>query len=324
MEALRFLFSPSGRLSPQAFLFGAFAVYAAGAASQLLTMPAVMSRGGPWLFAAAQALLIWIWYVLHAKRLHDADRSVAPAVAASILYGLAIILLLILAVVILLAACRTRDGCKHRECARFDPARCRRCGFARLTALRFGFAGGGYPASARFPAVDPRGRRHFICGDQTKRGRPCGVILYFAYGSNMHRDVMATHAPNAVPLGVGALANYEFVITADGYASIEPKQARTVCGVLWRIEPRDRVRLDAWENVAGGLYRRKDFAGSTRRPPLQRAHLYCAATAGRTGEGRLHGAFDRGGAGVAIAASIHCIFAALFAEAAGRGDLAQS
>lgn len=83
------------------------------------------------------------------------------------------------------------------------------------------------------------------------------MILYFAYGSNMHRDVMATHAPNAVPLGVGALANYAFVITADGYASIEPKQARTVCGVLWRIEPRDRVRLDAWENVAGGLYHAK-------------------------------------------------------------------
>ena len=83
------------------------------------------------------------------------------------------------------------------------------------------------------------------------------MILYFAYGSNMHRDVMATHAPNAVPLGAGALANYEFVITADGYASIKPKQGRTVCGVLWRIEPRDRVRLDAWENVAGGLYHAK-------------------------------------------------------------------
>jgi len=98
MEALRFLFSPSGRLSPQAFLLGAFAVYAAGAASHLLTMPAVMTRGGPWPFAVVQALLIWIWYVLHAKRLRDADRSVAPAVAAAILYGLAIILLLILAV----------------------------------------------------------------------------------------------------------------------------------------------------------------------------------------------------------------------------------
>lgn len=81
--------------------------------------------------------------------------------------------------------------------------------------------------------------------------------LYFAYGSNMHRDVMATHAPAAVPLGVGTLSNHRFIITANGYASVEPKPTRTVHGVLWRIEPRDRVRLDAWENVAGGLYRAK-------------------------------------------------------------------
>ena len=98
MEALRFLLSPSGRLSPPAFVFAAVAVYLAGAASHMLTMPVVMARGGPWLFAAVQTLLIWIWYVLHAKRLHDADRSVAPAVAASILYALSIVLLLILTV----------------------------------------------------------------------------------------------------------------------------------------------------------------------------------------------------------------------------------
>ena len=84
--------------------------------------------------------------------------------------------------------------------------------------------------------------------------------LYFAYGSNMHRDVMATHAPTAKPVGVGALANYRFVITADGYASIEPKRPRTVYGVIWRIGSRDRVRLDAWENIAGGLYRAKNLA----------------------------------------------------------------
>lgn len=81
--------------------------------------------------------------------------------------------------------------------------------------------------------------------------------LYFAYGSNMHRDVMATHAPTAIPVGVGALANHHFVITVDGYASVEPKHSRTVYGVLWRIGSRDRVRLDAWENIAGGLYRAK-------------------------------------------------------------------
>jgi hypothetical protein len=79
-------------------------------------------------------------------------------------------------------------------------------------------------------------------------------MLHFAYGSNMHRAVMRRHAPAAEPLGVATLANYRFVVTADGYASVEPMRAQTVYGVLWRLTPRDRVTLDAWENIASRLY----------------------------------------------------------------------
>jgi hypothetical protein len=81
------------------------------------------------------------------------------------------------------------------------------------------------------------------------------MMLHFAYGANMHRDVMRRHAPEAQPIGAAALADHRFVITADGYASVAPALAHTIHGVLWRITPRDRVRLDAWENVAGNLYR---------------------------------------------------------------------
>jgi len=81
------------------------------------------------------------------------------------------------------------------------------------------------------------------------------VILHFAYGSNMSRLVMRKHAPRAQPLGIAALANYRFLITTDGYASVEPKRANIVYGVLWRLASGDRATLDAWENVAGGLYR---------------------------------------------------------------------
>ena len=48
--------------------------------------------------------------------------------------------------------------------------------------------------------------------------------------------------------------------------------------MLWRHRPRDRVRLDAWENIAGGLYRDKDFAGfntpviADRRLPTSRGN----------------------------------------------------
>lgn len=97
MHALRFLFSPSGRLPPQGFAFAAVAVYVAGVASQLLTTPNVKAHGGLWLFAAAQALLTWIWFALHAKRLRDAERSTGLAAGVSLLYALSIVLLLIVA-----------------------------------------------------------------------------------------------------------------------------------------------------------------------------------------------------------------------------------
>jgi hypothetical protein len=81
------------------------------------------------------------------------------------------------------------------------------------------------------------------------------TTLHFAYGSNMSRAVMRKHAPAAQALGMAELAGHRFVVTADGYASVEPDRAATVYGVLWRITPRDRVTLDAWENVSLGLYR---------------------------------------------------------------------
>ena len=90
-------------------------------------------------------------------------------------------------------------------------------------------------------------------------------MLHFAYGSNMHRAVMRKHAPTAEPIGVARLANYRFVVTADGYASVEPARGHVVHGVMWRLTPRDRVTLDAWENVAGGLYRAETM-------PVQEAH----------------------------------------------------
>lgn len=81
------------------------------------------------------------------------------------------------------------------------------------------------------------------------------TALHFAYGANMSRAVMRKYAPAARAIGVAELANHRFVITGDGYASVEPAAGQTVHGVLWRITPRDRVMLDAWENVDGGLYR---------------------------------------------------------------------
>ena len=95
-------------------------------------------------------------------------------------------------------------------------------------------------------------------------------MLYFAYGANMDRAIMRRHAPAAAPLGAAALADHRFVITRDGYASVEPKHGATVHGVLWRLTPRDRAGLDAWECVAAGLYRTviMPVHAAGRRPAL--------------------------------------------------------
>lgn len=98
MQALRFAFSPSGRLSPPPFVLAVAVVYLLGVASQALTMPSVSMRFGLWPFAATQALLIWIWFALHAKRLRDGGHGGGLAAGAALLYALSVVLTLILAV----------------------------------------------------------------------------------------------------------------------------------------------------------------------------------------------------------------------------------
>jgi gamma-glutamylcyclotransferase (GGCT)/AIG2-like uncharacterized protein YtfP len=81
-------------------------------------------------------------------------------------------------------------------------------------------------------------------------------MLHFAYGSNMSREPMRRRCPDARLLGRTTLRRHRFVIMANGYASVVASPSHDVQGVLWRITPRDLAALDAYENVAGGLYRR--------------------------------------------------------------------
>jgi hypothetical protein len=90
--------------------------------------------------------------------------------------------------------------------------------------------------------------------DRFRPMREYAMMLHFAFGANMSRAIMERYAPDALPLGQAKLANHRFHITRDGYASIEPVLGQCVHGVLWRISPRDRVRLDIWENIGAGLY----------------------------------------------------------------------
>lgn len=79
--------------------------------------------------------------------------------------------------------------------------------------------------------------------------------LYFAYGSNMDRAHMAKLCRGADAMGAAQAENQIFYIAASGYASLAPRRNARVHGVLWRIGPPDRARLDAYEEVQTGLYR---------------------------------------------------------------------
>jgi gamma-glutamylcyclotransferase (GGCT)/AIG2-like uncharacterized protein YtfP len=103
-------------------------------------------------------------------------------------------------------------------------------------------------------------------------------MLYFAYGSNMSRDAMRTRCPGARALGTATLAGWRFFINGDGYASIARAAGHAVEGVLWSVTARDVAALDAYENVAGGLYRRTRLAVRQGERSAQSALVYLGRT----------------------------------------------
>jgi uncharacterized membrane protein YhaH (DUF805 family) len=96
MESLALFFSTVGRITPRPFARAVVAVYATAFLSQLLISPPVMLRIGLAPFALVQAIAMWAWFCLHAKRLRDADRPIGPVGAIAALYALAMILLLLI------------------------------------------------------------------------------------------------------------------------------------------------------------------------------------------------------------------------------------
>jgi uncharacterized membrane protein YhaH (DUF805 family) len=96
MDPVALLNPSEGRLARKPFALGVLGVWVAGIATQLLLTGDVTARAGIWPFVAAQAALIWIWLVLHIRRLRDAGQGPAAAVGVALIYLLSIGLLLML------------------------------------------------------------------------------------------------------------------------------------------------------------------------------------------------------------------------------------
>ena len=96
MDPVAFLNPASGRLAPKPFALGVLLVWVGGVASQFLLTGEVIARVGVWPFIAVQAALIWIWLILHVRRLRDAGQGPAAVIGVTLIYVLSIGLLLLL------------------------------------------------------------------------------------------------------------------------------------------------------------------------------------------------------------------------------------
>lgn len=77
---------------------------------------------------------------------------------------------------------------------------------------------------------------------------------YFAYGSNMNAEQMLKRCPDSREESLVELKDYEFVIDARGFASIQQKDGRSVWGVVYLVSDEDEISLDRYEGVAKGFY----------------------------------------------------------------------
>jgi uncharacterized membrane protein YhaH (DUF805 family) len=95
MASLPAFLSASDRLAPKPFALGAVAVYLASFFSQFLLAAPVTTRTSVVPFLVVQIAIAWVWYSLHVRRLRDAGRPAGSVIALTILYALAVVLLLL-------------------------------------------------------------------------------------------------------------------------------------------------------------------------------------------------------------------------------------
>ena len=79
-------------------------------------------------------------------------------------------------------------------------------------------------------------------------------MLYLAYGSNLSISQMAYRCPDAELVGRGFLADWKLVFRY--HADIEKAKGHFVPFVIWSTSKEDEKRLDRYEGVKGGYYKK--------------------------------------------------------------------
>ena len=101
--------------------------------------------------------------------------------------------------------------------------------------------------------------------------------LYFAYGRNMHPEIMARRCPAAGFVGAAVLPDHRLLINVRGVSTVVPEAGSTVHGVLWRLTSICEAALDEIEGVARGSYRRDEVRPVMGGVTLEPALIYIAS-----------------------------------------------
>ncbi len=83
-------------------------------------------------------------------------------------------------------------------------------------------------------------------------------VHYFAYGANMDEEHMAILCPDAKKVGIGYIPFYRFAIDNAKLATIIFDKKSFVEGIVWLVSEEDIRKMDLYEGVAEGCYR-KDY-----------------------------------------------------------------
>ena len=86
-------------------------------------------------------------------------------------------------------------------------------------------------------------------------------MYYFAYGTNLNRELMRKRCPDSRPGLTATLHNYKLVFVGwsrqwrGGVASIKPFRGERVLGAVYELSNLDLSRLDKYEGYPGSYNR---------------------------------------------------------------------
>ncbi|KAG4257495.1 hypothetical protein FPRO04_08542 [Fusarium proliferatum] len=78
--------------------------------------------------------------------------------------------------------------------------------------------------------------------------------LYFAYGSNLWLQQMASRCPESYYVGRAVLMDHRWQINSRGFANVIPCSGYNVHGLVYQVSVDDEARLDRNEGVHSGVY----------------------------------------------------------------------